>query len=68
MIATDALWENRMSDWLDVLLDYYDKNYTYSMNGRDFKRKISVETDHFVEVRDIAFHILNLTTEKIDVR
>lgn len=40
--ALSALSDDRMFDWLTILMDYYDKTYTHSTNARNLTKLISV--------------------------
>jgi tRNA 2-selenouridine synthase len=58
--AIQAIRENRMSDFIRIVLVYYDKTYTTGLNKRDKESIISVDTDSDDVVAD-AVKILQMT-------
>ncbi|HNS12999.1 MAG TPA: tRNA 2-selenouridine(34) synthase MnmH [Bacteroidia bacterium] len=46
-LCLDALEENRMGEWLDYLLEYYDETYAYGMSLRELanRRTLSLSPD-----------------------
>lgn len=43
--ALNALEQDRLNDWLDILLDYYDSTYSYSLNERRPSDKTTFEVN-----------------------
>lgn len=43
-IALEALEENRLSDWCDIVMEYYDKTYEHSNLQRNADRIIKIDT------------------------
>jgi tRNA 2-selenouridine synthase len=61
--ALTALEENRMDDWLDILIEYYDKTYSFSMNERTPVTKFEVPTANDETPSVIARRLRELYTE-----
>jgi tRNA 2-selenouridine synthase len=62
--ALDALEEDRMNDWLDILIDYYDKTYSHSLNERKPTEKIEIETTVDESSLSIAKRLLSSGKDK----
>lgn len=57
--ALNALDQNRMGDWLEVLIDYYDKTYSHSLKERNSSRRISVIVNDDESIDTIAKRLVN---------
>lgn len=56
--ALCALEEDRLNDWLDILIDYYDKTYSFSLKERSSLQRVSLKIDDDMKSADIAKKIL----------
>lgn len=58
-----ALEENRKSDWLDYLLEYYDETYSYGMSLRDDTKRTSIQLLDGEEFADFALRLQSIREE-----
>ena len=57
--ALFALEQDRMGDWLEVLIDYYDKTYSHSLKERNSSQRISVKVNDDESIDEIAKRLIN---------
>ena len=60
--ALCALEDDRLTDWLDILIDYYDKTYSFSLNERSSLQRISLKINDDMNSADIAKRIIRETS------
>ena len=58
--ALAALEDERQDDWVEIMLEYYDKNYSYSMLERKSELRIPVVREDHHTTKDIAKRLINL--------
>ncbi|MBE7508840.1 MAG: tRNA 2-selenouridine(34) synthase MnmH [Bacteroidia bacterium] len=58
--ALEALEENRLSDWCDIVMEYYDKTYAHSNMQRDANKIIRIATQ-----KNVAQHLIAKSKEII---
>ncbi|KXK44968.1 MAG: tRNA 2-selenouridine synthase [Bacteroidetes bacterium OLB10] len=58
--ALEALEENRLSDWCDIVMEYYDKTYAHSNMQRDANKIIRIAAQ-----KDVAQHLIAKSKEII---
>lgn len=56
--ALEALEENRLSDWCDIVMEYYDKTYQHSNMQRDANKIIRIEAQ-----KDVVQHLIAKSKE-----
>ena len=61
--SLNALEQDRMGDWLEVLIDYYDKTYSHSLSERNSSGRISVEVNDDESIDTIASRLVNESTK-----
>ena len=54
-----ALEQDRLGDWLEVLLDYYDKTYSHSLKERNSSQRLSVVVNDNENIESIAKRLVN---------
>jgi tRNA 2-selenouridine synthase len=62
--ALIALDEGRMNDWLDILIEYYDKTYSYSLSERKPSKRIQLETTIDETSLSIAKRLIELSIKE----
>jgi tRNA 2-selenouridine synthase len=63
--ALNALEEGRMSDWLDVLIEYYDKTYAHSLSVRKPTEKVEINVSEDETTESIAKRLLEINKDKM---
>ncbi len=56
--ALNALDDGRMNDWLDILIEYYDKTYSHSLGERKPTGKVSLEVGMDESSENIAERLI----------
>jgi tRNA 2-selenouridine synthase len=56
--ALKALEDSRMQDWLSILMEYYDKNYSYSLGERNPARTIRILMQDGERAEDFSRRLL----------
>jgi tRNA 2-selenouridine synthase len=56
--ALTALENNQMNEWLEILIDYYDKTYSYSMNERKTTSRLSISKNENESIPELANRII----------
>ncbi len=57
--ALKALENNQMDQWLDILIDYYDKTYSYTLNERKTLSRLSMSKQENESIPEFARRIIN---------
>ncbi len=65
--ALNALNENDYGAWLDLMFEYYDKNYSFSMQERTSKQRIPVTINDDEKFDEIAARMIALSRNKKEV-
>ncbi len=60
--ALNALDQDRLSDWLEVLIEYYDKTYSHSLQERKSTKKISIEVNDGEKMNELAKRLVELSS------
>jgi tRNA 2-selenouridine synthase len=59
--ALSALSDRRFDDWLEILMDYYDKTYLHSLNERKPRQKSTMTIDDSDDLHTIAERLIALS-------
>jgi tRNA 2-selenouridine synthase len=60
-----ALEENRMEDWVSLLLIYYDKLYSHSLNERTAVKRLQLQVSDDLAEEDVVHSIIQLANQLI---
>jgi tRNA 2-selenouridine synthase len=59
--ALTALENGNYNEWVEVLLQYYDKTYSHSLNERQSLVRVSLDVADNEKISDVAIRLLELT-------
>ena len=59
--ALKALEENRTGDWISILLDYYDKTYSHSLESRTTNTRFEIEMKDKNDFESVMNKVLSLS-------
>lgn len=63
--ALDLLAQNDLNNWVDILMDYYDKTYTHSNNERDLNKATIIDCGDEKNCKRIAEKVIEAKTIRI---
>ena len=61
--ALNALDQDRLKDWLEILLEYYDKTYSHSLKERNSSQRFSVDVEDDENIDTISEKLLSESTK-----
>ncbi len=59
--ALTALEEKRTDDWISILLEYYDKNYSHSLDSRTTSTRFEVEMHDKNDFENVMKRIIDIS-------
>lgn len=59
--ALQALEEKRTSDWINILLDYYDKTYSHSLENRTTNTRFEIEMNDRNDFENVMNKVIALS-------